>query len=225
MKIQHTLNVERREKLGSRYSKRYRAAGKLPAVLYGHGKAPVSLLLDAKNAVKFFGLGEKLFNISLESEGAEQAVFLKDVQFDYLGTNIVHVDLTRVDIGEEIQTNVPIEFYNEPKSMEDGDVLQTQMDAAPVKCAIKDLPDLLRVDLSRISPGNPFTAGMLMLGDNVELDTDPGDIVVTIASVRQSETEIEGEAETIGAEGAEPELIGEKDEEGAEGQENTKDED
>ncbi|MEM1423122.1 MAG: 50S ribosomal protein L25, partial [Planctomycetota bacterium] len=62
MQIQHTLNVERREKTGSRYAKRYRDAGKLPAVLYGHGKPPVALLLNQKRATKFFELGEKLFN-------------------------------------------------------------------------------------------------------------------------------------------------------------------
>lgn len=210
MKVEHTLNVERRERTGTRYAKRDRDAGKLPAVLYGHGKPPVSLSLNAKRAIRFFESGEKLFNISLDSEGAQQAVFLKDVQFDYLGDSIVHVDLTRVNMDEVISTNVPIEFYNEPKGMGEGDVLQTQMDAAPVKCAIKDLPDNIRIDLSRIEPGTPFTAGMLKLGDNVELDTDPEDIVVNIATVKESDTEIEGEAESITAEGAEPEVITEK---------------
>jgi large subunit ribosomal protein L25 len=117
------------------------------------------------------------------------------------------VDLTRVDLNEEIQTGVPIEFFNEPTGLNKGDVLQTQLDSLPVRCAVSDLPELLRVDLSKLTPDQAITAGMIELPANVELDTEPDDIVVTVASVRQSETEIEGEAEQIGAEGAEPELV------------------
>ncbi|GAB4546717.1 MAG: 50S ribosomal protein L25 [Phycisphaerales bacterium] len=208
MKIQHTLNVERREKTGSRYAKRYRDAGKLPAVLYGHGKPPVALLLNAKRATKFFQLGEKLFNISLESEGAEQAVFLKDVQFDYLGDTIVHVDLARVDLDEQIESNVPLVFVGEAKGAKGAGILTTQMDALPVTCAVKDLPDEIKVDVSNVDDENPLHAGEIALPEGVALDTDPNDIVVSISFAKESG--IEGEAEAIGAEDASPEVITEK---------------
>ncbi len=208
MKIQHTLNVERREKTGSRYAKRYRDAGKLPAVLYGHGKAPVSLLLNAKRATKFFHLGEKLFNIALESEGTEQAVFLKDVQFDYLGDTIVHVDLTRVDMDEEIESNVHLVLFGEAAGAKGGGIVQKQMDALPVKCAVKDLPDEIRVDISKVDEDNPLHAGDIELPAGVELTIDDNETIVTITFA--VETGIEGEAEEIGAEGTEPEVISEK---------------
>ncbi|MEM1424498.1 MAG: 50S ribosomal protein L25, partial [Planctomycetota bacterium] len=175
------------------------------------GKPPVALLLNQKRATKFFQLGEKLFNISLESEGAEQAVFLKDVQFDYLGDTIVHVDLARVDLDEEIQSNVPLELVGEAKGTKAGGILQQAMDAIPVKCAVKDLPDEIRVDITDVDDDHPLMAKDVELPAGVAFDGDDEDVIASITYV--TETGIEGEAEGIGSEGGQPEVITEKKEE------------
>lgn len=212
MKIDHTLSVQRREKTGTRYARREREAGRLPAVLYGHGKEPVSLSLDAHEANKFFRLGEKVFNIELASEGAKQAVLLKEIQFDYLGTNIVHVDLTRVDLDEEIEATVPLETYGEAVGLKGIDgVLQQLLEVLPVKCTVANLPEVIRIDVTNVTLEEPLRAQDIVLPEGVTLNEAPERTIVTIAAVTTGG--IEGEAESIGAEGAEPEVITEKKEE------------
>ena len=89
----HSLTVHPRPKVGSRYAQRERAAGRLPAVVYGHGRDPLSVSLDARQALRFFHAGEKVFTVDIPGEEKGQTVILKELQFDYLGTNVVHVDM------------------------------------------------------------------------------------------------------------------------------------
>src|SRR5690606_11310022 len=98
------LEAMKRERVGSRYARRERAAGKMPAVLYGHGQEPVALSVDAKQAVTHIHKGEKVFRLNLAGENAEQTVLLRDVQFDHLGTRIVHCDFARVDLDERVSS-------------------------------------------------------------------------------------------------------------------------
>ncbi|MBL8746792.1 MAG: 50S ribosomal protein L25, partial [Phycisphaerae bacterium] len=142
----HTLKAQRRERLGSRYAKRDRSAGKLPAVLYGHGQPPVSIALEAKEALRYFHQGEKVFTIELSGEGKGQTVILKDLQFDYLGTNVVHVDLARVDLDEEITANVHVNLVGEAIGMKKaGAILTHPVTQIAIRCTVRTLPDHIDV--------------------------------------------------------------------------------
>jgi large subunit ribosomal protein L25 len=209
MKIQHTLSVERRDKTGSRYARRERDRGRLPAVLYGHGKDPVALSLDAKEAIRFFELGEKVFNISLATEGKEQAVLLKDLQFDYLGTNIVHVDLARVDLTEEIEAQVHLHFVGEAKGAKAlGAVFQTLYDYIPVKCTVAALPDEIIVNVTNVTADEPLHVSDLNIPEGVEVQLEPDDIVATISLAAAMPEP--AESETIEGEAAGPEVISDR---------------
>ena len=111
-----TLSAENRDRTGSRYSKRLRDKGRLPAVLYGHGRDPLSISLDMKEALSHFHKGEKVFKLDFpgaKSADEMQMVLLKDLGFDFLGTNIIHADLARVDLNERVRTKVPIHLMGE----------------------------------------------------------------------------------------------------------------
>lgn len=219
MQSKHTLEVTRRERTGSRYAKREREAGRLPAILYGHGVTPVSLSLHAKDAVKFFESGERIFTIELKEEGVSQMVFLKDLQFDYLGTNIVHVDLTRVDLDEEIEAQVPIKLVGEaPGAKAHGAVVVTPNTSITVRCKVSELPDHLDVDISSVNVGDSIHAASVVLPSGMTLESDADDILYSVqVHVVEEETTAEGAA--VESESAEPEVITErkKDEEEAEG--------
>jgi large subunit ribosomal protein L25 len=218
MQSKHTLEVQRRERTGSRYAKRDREAGRLPAILYGHGVAPVSLSLHAKDATKFFQSGERIFTIELKEEGVTQMVFLKDLQFDYLGTNIVHVDLTRVDLEEEIESQVPIHLIGEaPGAKAHGAVVVTPVMSLTVRCKVADLPDHIDVDISEVNVGDAVHARSVALPSGINLESDPDDILYSV-EVHVVEEEPTAEAEAVEAEDAEPEVITERKKEGEEGE-------
>lgn len=210
MQSKHTLEVQRRERTGSRYAKREREAGRLPAVLYGHGIPPVPLSLHAKEAIRCFESGERVFTIELKEEGTTQMVFLKDLQFDYLGTNIVHVDLTRVDMEEEIESHVPVKLVGEaPGAKAHGAVVITPATSVTIRCKVSDLPDHIDVDISGVHVGDSVHAGAIVLPAGMKLESDPDDILYSVEA-HVVEEEPTAEAAGVEAEAAEPEVITER---------------
>lgn len=181
MKAEHTLKVQRRERTGTRYSKRSREVGMLPCVLYGQGKDPAHLLLSHKEAIRFFESGERVFEIELESEGSTQTVLLKDLQFGHLGNNVVHCDLMRVELADEITANVHVRMTGDAK-LGAGDILVQKINELPVKCTVASLPDEITVSVEGITGGSVVTASQVELPDGVKLDIDGEAIVVVVTT-------------------------------------------
>jgi len=110
-----TLKATNREQLGSRYAKRLRTAGKLPAVLYGHGTAPMSLTLDAKETIHSLKHGAHVVKLAIEG-GATENCLVKDLQFGWMGDDVIHLDLARVDLDEVVTVKVRLQFIGQPES-------------------------------------------------------------------------------------------------------------
>lgn len=208
MQAEHTLEVTRREKLGSRYARRERESGKLPAVLYGQGRDPVALSLNAKEAIRFFESGEKVFNIALAAENKTQTVLLKDIQYDYLGTNIIHADLTRVELDQEVESAIPVHLIGEAKGLKaSGALLQHPTTMITVRTTVRNLPEGVDVRIDDLEIGDSILAGDVELPEGVELASDAEDL---IASIQMSQEEAaDAEAEEVSSESAEPERVGE----------------
>jgi len=199
------LKGEERTKLGSRYSRRLRAEGKLPAVLYGHGEDPQSLALDAHEALIHIHRGEKVFK--LEMGGSDQVVLLRDLQFDYLGTNIVHADLSRVDLNEKIHAHTTIHLVGDAVGLKQaGAVMMHPVNEINIECTVANLPESVEVDVSNLEAHGTIHAKDLELPKGVSLLSDPEEVIAHI--VIQGETDT-GEAETVEGE-ASPEIINEK---------------
>lgn len=213
----HTLKAQRRERLGSRYAKRDRSAGKLPAVLYGHGQPPVSIALEAKEALRYFHQGEKVFTIELSGEGKGQTVILKDLQFDYLGTNVVHVDLARVDLDEEITANVHVNLVGEAIGMKKaGAILTHPVTQIAIRCTVRTLPDHIDVEITNLDMNQEIKARDVKLTGNFKLASDPDAILAAISEVK--EEVVVAEAAAVEGAAAGPEVItAKKDEAGAAG--------
>lgn len=212
MRASHTLDISKRERTGSRFARREREAGRLPAVIYGRGHDPVPASLDAKEALRFFRQGEKIFNVRLEDEAEQQMVLLKDLQYDYLGTNVIHVDLERVNLQQEIESVVPIEFVGDPKeAYSPGAVLTHPVTSLTVRCAVKDLPEHIEVDISELTGGQYLHISELTLPPGVTVLDDPDTAVAGIevgVTPAEEEEELEGGPE-------EPEVITERSEGGS----------
>ena len=99
------IKAEPRQRTGTRYSQRLRREGKLPAVVYGHQQDPIHLAINGGELTHHLHDGGHLLEV--EHDGTVETCLIKDVQYDYLGSSIVHVDLARVDLNEEIEVSVP----------------------------------------------------------------------------------------------------------------------
>lgn len=211
----HTLTVHSREKLGSRYARRERAAGRLPAVLYGHGEQPVSISLDARQALRYFHSGEKVFTLDMPGESKGQTVILKDLQFDHLGTNVVHVDLARVDLNEEIEANVHIRLVGDAVGMKKANTILTHPTVTiSIRCTVATLPDSIEVNIASLDVGESIHAREVSLPAGVSLLSDPEAVVAAVNTVK--EEVVAAEATAVEGEPAQPEVITErkKEEEG-----------
>ena len=199
------LNVEMREKLGSRYCQRLRKAGKLPGVVYGHKQDPVAIAFDSKQAMDHITKGEKVFRLDF-SGGKEQMVLLKDLQFDYLGTNVVHCDFSRVDLNERVVTRVPVHLIGEAPGLKQiGAIMMHPTNEIEVECMVIEIPDHVEVSIAELTEGHAITAGDIKLPTaSMKLKTEPNAIIAQILIQLEAPA---AEATAVVAGAAEPEVL------------------
>src|ERR1043165_7103807 len=215
-----TLKAQTRDRLGSRYSARVREAGGLPAVVYGRGREPMSVTLEAKAAIAYIHKGEKVFRLDMPGSEAGQTVLLKELQFDHLGTHIVHADFARVSLEDRVTVRVPVHLVGEAKGLKNaGAILMHPTPELEIECAVKDIPDLIEVQIGELDLDHAITAAEVKLpSDNMKLKTDSHAMVAQIV-IQQEIVEVKAEAGTVeGVAGAEPEVITAKKKEGEEGE-------
>jgi large subunit ribosomal protein L25 len=214
------IQAQHRDRMGSKQCERLRKAGGLPAVVYGRGKQPTAISLNAREALAHIHKGEKVFRLDFPGQADQdegQIVLLKDLQFDYLGTNIVHADFVRVSLTDRVRTRVPIHLIGEAKGLkQSGAILMHPTNEIEVECVLTELPDYLEVNVNELDVGHAITAGEVKLPTSgMKLVTDSHSIVAQI--VIQQEITV-AEATPAGAEAAQPEVItAKKPEEGAAG--------
>lgn len=208
------LTATKRERTGSRYSRRLRESGSLPAVVYGHKEEPVSIAVDSHSTMLHLQNGDKLFE--LELEGAKQHVLLKDLGYDYLGNNIIHIDFARVSLDERVDTKAHLAFVGDAVGLkESGAIMMHPINDVELNVLITNLPDHIDVDVSAMEVGDVLHASDVKLPlDSMVLLTDPDAIIAQIV-LKAVQTD-ESEAEEVSAEDATPEVIGEKPAEGTE---------
>lgn len=200
------IQVERRDKLGSRTATKLRAGGKLPMVIYGHKQDPVHVAGNAREITDLLRRHSRLLEIAVGD--AVEPCLVREVQWDHLGSNIIHLDLTRVDLNEKVTVPVELVFVGEPKVLDDieGSILDRPVSQIEVECLVTAIPENIRVDVTALTQEEPLTAGQIKLPEGVTLATDPETIVAQIQIVQE-----EAAPEVVATEGAaEPEVIGRK---------------
>lgn len=194
-----TLNVTKRTKTGTAESRRLRRDGKIPAVLYGHGEGNEHLAVsarDVKTAMRHHSKTVKL------SGDLNEDVLVRDVHYDPLGIDVLHLDLIRVNLKEKIDISVPVHTRGQAVGVNNGGILLENLHEVEVRCPAGSIPDALELDVSELKLGEHLTASALQLPADVELLTD-GDVV--IAHIEEPRTQAEPEA---AAGESEPELVG-----------------
>jgi large subunit ribosomal protein L25 len=202
-----TISASPRERLGTRYSQRLRKAGKLPGVIYGHKANPVPIVVDEKETLIVLRDGAHVVNVAIEG-GQPETCLVKELQFGYLGDNVIHIDFARVDLNEEVEVLVHLKFVGVPESAKKpGSILTHPMSELEVVCRVSDIPDEIKIDLSKME--DVFTVGEIQLPPNVRTKVPSGHIVAQVSFVAE-EVVATPEAAEVGAVPTEPEVITEK---------------
>ena len=209
------LNVEPRTKFGKRNNYRLHIAGKLPAVLYGHGEESVSLTLASEQLEAVVRHGAKV--VDLEGAATGKAL-LQEVVWDTFFHQVLHVDLLRVMAGEKVTVEVPIELKGEAPGVNDGGIIEHLIHSVEIEVPLDVVPDKLHIKVGSLQIGGElYIKDISDLPAGATVNADPDEVVVHCIRPATEEEEAAAEA----GDGAEPEVIakGKEKEEGAEDEE------
>ncbi|MCK5272780.1 MAG: 50S ribosomal protein L25 [Sedimentisphaerales bacterium] len=199
------LKAERREKMGTREARRLRSRGKVPVIIYGHKQEPVSAALSHHDLTMEIKHHHRLLGVELD--GKMERFLVKDIQYDYLGDTIIHVDLTRVNLDERVQVMVEVVLKGVPEGVHEGGVLAQPLTSVELECPVVSIPEEIRANIGHLKAGETLTAGDLELPDGASLITEANTPVATVR-IKEEEAEEETVEEAETTDSAEPERIG-----------------
>jgi large subunit ribosomal protein L25 len=211
MAKQVKLTAERRTAIGRSAVRKLKAAGSVPAVIYGAKDKPETLQVSKReiNAMLSHAAGENIL-VELEIAGKSRLALVQEVQHAPLGGAILHIDFHAVSMDEVIEADVPLEptgIANGVKNM--GGLLEQNLRSIAIECLPRDLPDLITVDVSALNIGDAIHVREIQLPSGVTTRVQPD---LTAFSVLAPTVEEEPVAAAVEAPTG-PEVIREKKEE------------
>ena len=183
------LNAEMRDKLGSRWARRLRLQGRIPASIQGEGKDNLNIALDEEQFLTARRHHEHLFDIELGA-GSTETTMVRELQWDQMGERIAHVEFRRVIRGQETEAEVELEFTGHPK----GGILNHLMTHVTVRADPTNIPDSIEVFVDHLEVGLHLTVGDLTFPEGVRAGMPPETPVATVVVPRG---EIEEEVEPV----------------------------
>jgi large subunit ribosomal protein L25 len=188
--------AETRENFGKGFARRLRAAGKIPAVIYGHGTTPVHVALPGHQVALLVRRANVV--LELQVDGKEQLTLVKDVQKDPVHQIIEHIDLLVVKKGEKIQVEVPVVVVGEPAA---GTIANLDAQTVTLEVEATHIPEHVEVVVDELEDGTHITAGDLTLPQGASLVAD-ADLLVVAVSVPAATLAAEDEIAEADAEAA-----------------------
>jgi large subunit ribosomal protein L25 len=189
------IAAEPRTEFGKGGARRTRRAGKVPAVLYGHGQQPRHIALPARELMHAFKGGANVL-LTLELDGGTQLALPKDVQRDPLKGTLDHVDLLLVRRGEKVTVDVPVHLVGDAAS---ETLVNQEHTTLSVLAEATHIPTAFDLSIDGLEVGQTITASQVELPSGVTLVTDP-DAVVVGGLAAPTAAQLEAELETAEAE-------------------------
>ena len=192
--------------------KALRREGKLPAVIYGHGVEPTAITLDAREANRVLSSVGASTLITIDLDGEEYSVLVRDRQHHVLQRYLLHVDFQALSMTETVRASVSVVLGDEeaPAVGAYGAMIITGIESLEIECLPSDLIDRVVVDVTGLENiGDSILVKDLPVPDGVTILDDPETMVVVAAALTVSETEEEPE-DIEAEEGFEPEVVGEE---------------
>lgn len=214
MSDSNTLEAEPRERVGKGAARAARRAGRVPSVIYGADKDPLSITVDPRDVSRNLADGSffsTVYEVKINGSGETERVLPRDVQLHPITDVPQHVDFLRVTAATKVTVEVPCHFLNEEESvgLKRGGVLNVVRYAIEVLCAVDSIPHEVDVDLAGLDIGDSVHFSDVSLPEGVEPTISDRDFTIaTIAAptvVEEEEEEGEEGEEGMGLEGEEGE--------------------
>jgi len=206
------VKSEKRQGLGTNASRRLRAQGFVPAVLYGESMETTPLVLSKKDIVQILRLesGENtIFKVAVEAEAYD--VMIKALQVDPASDELQHVDLIRISMDKPIRVTVPVSHSGEPVGVKtEGGFIDFVTREVEVECLPRDIPESIGIDISELHISQSFKVQAMTVPAGVKVLTDPNAVLVLISLPHKEEEVFPGEkpeGEVAAEEPKEPEVI------------------
>lgn len=209
------LNVYQRQAVGKNANRQLRAAGRIPAVIYGNNKKTSSIELDSLEITRLLAsaAGSSVI-FALKQEGSDEDVIalLREIQRNPVNDRVLHVDLFEIPRGKPITTPVRIELTGESLAVKRGDAnMSVLLDQVEISCLPRELPDAITFDISELDLGDRVYVKDLTTPVG-EITSDPETLILLLKAptifVEEVPESVEGEE--AAAEGAKAPSEGER---------------
>jgi large subunit ribosomal protein L25 len=194
-----TLQVESRELQGKRNAKRLRQSGKIPAVVYGHGQAAVSVAVGSEAVHSAVRHGSRV--VQLQGAVTDSAL-IRELQYDPYGLHILHVDFARVSADERVHVKLPLEIKGQAQGTKEGGVVEHLIHEVEIECPVASIPEKLVVNVTALKLDEEIMVSQIPLPEGIVMLSSGDQVAVHCVKPKAEE-----EAEAATGEGAEPELI------------------
>jgi large subunit ribosomal protein L25 len=191
------LKAEKREESGKGAARKLRAAGRVPAVLYGHGVGPMAVSVDAKDLFHILhGSAGTNVLVDLQVDSTQHLSLPREIQRDHVRGRYLHVDFLAVRRDETVTVSVPVHVVGESPGVKAGGVIEHHLWELEVECLPGDVPDGINADVSKLQVGDSLRVADLIppRGVSVLTPLEESVVSVVIPQVRVVE-EVEAVAE------------------------------
>jgi len=180
------LKATKREVLGRKVGA-LRRAGKLPAVLYGHGVESTPVMLDAHEAALKLSHLTSSSLMMIDLDGKEYPALVREKQRDYLKNRLLHVDFQVISMTEKITTKVGIELTGTAPAVKAfSAVIVTVLNELEIECMPQDLPERVVIDISGLTEvGASIHVRDVVISDRVKILGDPAETIVVASATRE----------------------------------------
>jgi len=205
------LSIEKRNGIGKGDAKRLRRAGQIPAILYG-GDSPVNVAVAPRDVFRLIHGREgstQLLRVSFAGSGESKMAIIRDMQFDPVSEDLIHVDLQEVAMDRPLQVSVAVHHVGEAIGVKDTQgILEMILREVQVSCLPGNIPAVLEADVTGLRINDVLTVRDLKAPEGVRILNDPGQAVVTVAPPAVEEAAVPTTTTTTAA--AEPEVLSER---------------
>lgn len=202
-----SLEVNRREQRGKNVARRLRAAGKVPAVVYGGHREPVAIEVDRKTVSELVQKSEhgirSIFLLKMSGTDQTRHAMIKEIQIDPISRKMNHIDFVRVVMDEKVRVTIPVHLNGTAIGVKEGGLLDFQVRELHVECLPGQIPDSIEVDVTPLGGHQYYRISDLKLPEGVKVLDDSERVVVGVTHAKAEVTETPAAEAAV----AEPEVI------------------
>ena len=202
------LEVTRRENGGKNVARRLRAAGRVPAVVYGGHREPVAIDVDRKIVSELVHKSEhglrSIFLLKMTGTDQQRHVMIKDIQINPLTRKVTHIDFVRVTMDEKLRVSIPIRIVGTAIGVKEGGLLDWQVREVQVECLPSAIPDMIDIDVSALGSHDYYRVSDIKLPEGVKVLEDAERVVVGVTHAKAEVVEAVPGTEAVAAE---PEVV------------------